>query len=280
MRDDDGERLCFLSGQRAVVGDRVRWTEARGEGGKITAVLPRRTTLRRVDPRGEEQVVAANLGGLLIVASAREPDFHGSLVDRYVVAASREGLGAAIVLTKADLGVPESVEADLALREAAGVPVMRASPKRGDGVDVVRRFLALNAGLGAWALVGYSGVGKTSLVQALLPGEDVGAVGAISEYWGTGRHTTTGSRLFTVPGGGEIADSPGIRSFVPAGLEPEDVRDHFPGMAGLPCRYRDCLHRPGEDGCTAEAAAPDALLRSYRKLLAEVERQAPQRPRK
>jgi ribosome biogenesis GTPase len=271
VRDDEGERLCFLSGQRAVVGDLVRWIEAAGEGGKLLEVLPRRTTLRRFDPRGEEQVLAANLAGLLVVVAATDPPLHAALLDRYAVAASQAGLDVAICLTKIDLGVPADAEIDLALRERHGLPVLRVSVPDGTGLDALRSFLALRAVEGPWALVGHSGVGKTSLVAALLPGTDVGPIGAISEYWGTGRHTTTQTRLFTLPGGGEIADSPGIRAFVPAGLGAEDVRDHFPGMRGLPCKYRDCLHRPDEAGCVADASIEAALVASYRRLLEEVE---------
>ena len=267
VRDVDGARPCFLSGQRAVVGDEVTWEEARGEGGKLVDVHPRRTVLRRTDPRGEEQVLAANLRGLAVVVAAADPPFHGALVDRYLVAASRDGLDAVIVLNKVDLGIPVGVDTELALR--GDVPVLRVSTRTGDGVQAIRTYLAEHPG--PWAFVGYSGVGKTSLVQAMLPGVDVGPIGEISEYWGTGRHTTTSSRLFDVPGGGEIADSPGIRGFLPAGLEARDVRDHFPGVSGLGCKYRDCLHRPGEEGCTAEASVDALLLQSYRALLGEVE---------
>lgn len=265
VRDEDGERACFLSGQRAVVGDVVRWVDARGEGGKVTEVLPRRTTLVRADDRGREQVLAANLAGLLVVAAAVEPPFRAGLVDRYLVAAGVGGTDAVVVLNKADLGVPPEVDAELALR---GVRVVRTSATTGQGLDELRALLA--ASDGPWALVGHSGVGKTSIVAALLPGEDVGPIGEISEYWGAGRHTTTGSRLFAVPGGGEIVDSPGIRTFAPGRLGAEDVRSFFPGMGEVACRYRDCLHREGEQGCAAETMVPSELLASYRRLLAEI----------
>ena len=101
VRDDEGERVCFLAGQRAVVGDEVRWVPARGEGGKLVEVLPRRTALRRVDAIGREQVLAANLGGLLVVAAAQHPPFRAGLVDRYVVAARSAGTMAAAGLPAA-----------------------------------------------------------------------------------------------------------------------------------------------------------------------------------
>jgi ribosome biogenesis GTPase len=267
VRHGEEDVVCFLSGQRAVVGDRVRWVEAAGEGGKLVGVEPRVGVLVRTDLRASEQVLAANLQGILVVTAGLEPPFRPGLLDRYLVAAALGGLAAVVVLNKVDLGVPDDVEEALALR-ASVAPIVRVSARTGEGLDELTRLLA--EATGPWCLVGHSGVGKTSLAAALLPDEDVGAVGDISEHWGTGQHTTTGSRLFVLPGGGELVDSPGIRTFAPGGLASADVRDHFPAVGGLQCRYRDCLHREGEDGCVADAEVPAPLLASYRRLLAEV----------
>lgn len=254
-----------------MVGDRVRWVEAQGEGGKIVAVEERDTALVRMDQRGREQVLAANLGGLLIVVSSREPGFRAALLDRYIVAADRFGLDAALVLTKVDLGVDDETERQIVRRTTDGdLPVLRTSTEPATGIEDVASFLAEHASERPWALVGSSGVGKTSLVQALLPKQDVGPVAAISEFWGTGRHTTTASRLFSLPGGGEIADSPGIRNFTPAGLTAADIGRHFPRVRELVCKYRDCLHRPNEEGCVAEEQLSEPLMDSYRTLLGEV----------
>jgi ribosome biogenesis GTPase len=269
VRDDEGERNCFLSGLRAVVGDEVRWTEAPGEGGKLISVEPRRTALKRYDPRGEEQVLVANLAGLVVVSSAKDPVYMGALVDRYVVAAGTMDLDAIAVITKIDLGVSADVEAEIGLREAAGLETLRVSTSTGEGISALAGRLA--QAQGSWVLVGLSGVGKTSLISALLPGDDVGPIGTISDYWSAGKHTTTHTRLFSLPGGGEIADSPGIRGFVPAGLDPRSARDHYPGIRDLQCRYRDCMHRPGEDGCVADRDVAPALLDAWRGLLYEVD---------
>lgn len=262
--------MCFLAGLRAVVGDEVTWIPVHGEGGKLVEVLPRRTVLQRVDFTGREQVLAANLGGLLVVTAAQQPPFRAGLLDRYVVGARAAGLDVAVCMNKVDLGVPDEVERELALRETAEITVLRVSAGSGEGLAELRAFLAEASRDAAWALVGHSGVGKTSLIGALLPGIDVGEVGDISEHWGTGQHTTTASRLFSLDGG-EVVDSPGIRTFAPGGLEARAVREHFPGMHGLGCRYRDCLHRPGEEGCVAEAEVHADLLASYRRLLGEIE---------
>jgi len=268
VRSDDGDGVCFLSGHRAVVGDRVAFVDA-GEGsGKLTDVLPRATVLARLDNKGREQVVAANLQGVIIVETGAEPALAPVLLDRYLVAAWRGGLDAMIALNKVDLGVPDDAAAQLDLRAACGVPCLRISARTGDGLDGLRAAIA-HAG-GSWALVGRSGVGKTSLVQSLLPAHDVGPVGEISDYWGMGRHTTTSSTRFDLPGGGAIVDSPGIRNFTPAGIDIEDLRTWFPGLRELRCAYRDCLHRPGEDGCAIERDVHPDLIRSYRTLLTEL----------
>lgn len=267
VRDDDGERVCFLAGHRAVIGDRVEWIVAKGSGGKLVGVLPRQGTLERADARGREQVLAAHLDGIVVVTAALSPPFRAGLVDRYLVACSQGGLRTVVVLNKVDQGVPPEVDEELALRARHGLEVVRCSAHTGEGLDAVREVLSE----GTWALVGHSGVGKTSLVAALLPQQDVGPIGDLSEYWGTGQHTTTGSRIFGLPDGGEVVDSPGIRTFAPGHLTAADVRLHFPGIGTLGCRYRDCLHRPDEEGCTAESEAEPALLASYRRLLAEVQ---------
>lgn len=265
----DAPVVCFLKGERAVVGDRVTFEDARGEGGRLVDVSPRTTALRRAGQRGEEQVLAANLGGVVIVAAATEPPYRPGLVDRYLVATGAEGLRAVLVITKVDGDLPVEVAADVARRQALDpdLRVFCVDSPTGAGVDAVAAALADG---GPWALVGHSGVGKTSLAAALLPGVDVGPIGALSEYWGTGQHTTTGSKVLALPAGGELVDSPGIRTFLPDVLDPEKVRDFFPGVAGVACRYRDCLHREGEDGCAAASAVDAATLESYRRLLAEV----------
>ena len=269
VRDEHGERACFLAGQRAVVGDRVLYVDAPGEGGKIVSVAARGAVLARADAKGRDQILAANLQGIAIVTTPSDPPFRAGLVDRYLVAAGSGGLEAVVVLNKADLGIPADVEAELALRRAAGVPVLVVSARTDNGTQPLRDLLARSTG--PFALVGHSGVGKTSLVAALLPGEDVGEIGHISAYWGRGRHTTSGSRLFGVPSGGQIVDSPGIRTFAPGRLTATDVRASFPGMSDLRCRFRDCLHREGEQGCAAPTEVDPALLASYRRLLAEIQ---------
>ena len=277
VRDVDGERVCYLSGQRAVIGDRVRWEEAPGTGGKLVGVENRDTILRRRDLQGKERILAANLKGIVIVATPCRPDFDPMLIDRYLVAASAADLDAHICVNKVDLGETDAVTRYLEEREALGYKTFRVSATLGDGLSEFENFLQTNSGgaAGPLALVGLSGVGKTSLLASLLPEQDVGPVGELSDYWDQGQHTTTGSKLFDLADGGELVDSPGIRTFSPAGLKASDVRDYFPGFSGLHCQFRDCLHQKGQKGCVAETELSEHTVKGYRRLIDFLDKQKP-----
>ena len=273
MADAEGERVCYLSGRRAVVGDEVMWEDAPGTGGKLVQVLERKTELRRRDNQGKDRVLAANLQGVVVVLSPGRPAFNANLLDRYLVAIAAAHLKAAICLNKSDLGVAPEIQEELNLRAELGFPILQTSVKTGAGIDAVAKLIAQNPHGGAWAFMGLSGVGKTSLVGALLPSQDVGPIGEVSEHWEQGQHTTTYSKLFTLPGGGEVCDSPGIRTFSPAGLSAEQVRDFYPGVGELRCQFRDCLHREAQKGCEAPQVLGPAMLKAYRRLLAWVDSQ-------
>jgi len=268
VRDAHGERVCFLSGHRVVIGDRVRWVEAQGTGGKITGVEARTTRLRRMDYRGKEQILAANLEGVLIVDTGAAPPLNPVLLDRFLLACDLDGLETALVLNKTDLEIQPAVQRALELRIPLGLDVFYTSAVTSEGIEPLRDFLSKQNG--PWAFVGRSGVGKTSLMAVLLPDVEVGPVGEMSEYWGSGKHTTTGSTLFTLPQGGSLVDSPGIRTFMPGGLTTEDCARYFRGIGDLPCKYRNCLHREDESGCAATEHATPELLYSYRTLLQEL----------
>jgi ribosome biogenesis GTPase len=270
VRDADGDRVCFLSGQRAVVGDQVWWVEAKGTGGKLVGVQDRDTVFSRRDLQGKEKILAANIEGLVVVCTPSQPEFRAGLIDRYSVAASSAGLEIVICLNKVDLPIDDTVREALDIRKSVGTTVIQTSAKTNLGLDELSSFLSEQGQERPWALVGHSGVGKTSLIQALLPSEEVGRVGELSSYWGTGQHTTTQSRLFVLSGGGKIVDSPGIRTFSPGRLTSAEMRDNFWGVGRLNCHYRDCLHRQDEKGCEAPTVVIGELLTSYRRLLAEL----------
>jgi ribosome biogenesis GTPase len=278
--DETGRRVhCRLQGRRLAVvcGDRVRWSEARteGGGGLVVEVLPRRSVLARISSRGDEEPVAANLTQLVaVVAPVPAPDF--GLTDRYLAAAEWNGLDACIVANKDDLPDAGGLLADaLADYARIGYAVVRASKRRADGVEDLRARLAGHTSV----LVGQSGVGKSSLTNCLIPGVEA-AVAEVSRATEAGRHTTTTSSLHALPSGGELIDSPGVRDFSPPLPGAREIAGGYREIAaaGAGCRFRDCRHRH-EPGCAVAAAAAEGRiatrrLESYRRLLALAEEMA------
>jgi len=281
VEDDSGsQRPCRLFGRRleVVCGDAVRWVEEDVEGadGLVVEVLPRRSELSRINLSGEGERVVANLDLLVaVLAPAPAPDF--SLCDRYLAAAEWAGLDAAVVLNKDDLPAADepALQRELETYRRLGYPVTRATKRREGGAEGLRQILQGRTSV----LVGQSGVGKSSLINLLVPGVEA-AVQEISRASEEGRHTTTAAAMYHLPGGGELMDSPGVRDFSPPLPAPRDVASGFRELAGLAveCRYPDCRHT-GEPGCVVDArvAAGEVSARrlaSYRQLLklaAEVE---------
>jgi len=277
---EHGERIhCRLQGRRlgVVCGDRVRWRAGNTEGGTgtIVEVLPRVRLLARISSRGDPEPVAANLTQLVaVVAPAPAPDF--GLCDRYLAAAEWTGLDASVVANKCDLdGAAEALDGALADYVRIGYPVLRTSKRLAGGVDALRERLAG----GVSVLVGQSGVGKSSLTNALVPGV-AAVVDEITRATESGRHTTTTAALYTLPSGGELIDSPGVRDFSPPLPAPREVASGYREIAALAgeCRFRDCMHRR-EPGCRVAAAAAEGAvssrrLESYRRLLALAEEMA------
>jgi ribosome biogenesis GTPase len=252
-------------------GDRVR--VSRGDGGPaVVGVEPRVNELARADShnRSLRQVVAANLDLVLVVGSLGEPPFRPGLVDRYLLLAAAGGIPAALVINKLDLGEPAPW---LALYRGLGIAAI-ATDALAPGDPGVAEVGALLAGRRV-VVAGQSGVGKTSLVNALFPG--LGArVGTVAEE-GFGRHTTTAARAYPVAGGGVLIDTPGIRecAIIAGGFGPVDVALLFPDFAALQpqCRFPDCSHRHEPD-CAVLAALEAGNLAptrydSYRSIVDE-----------
>jgi ribosome biogenesis GTPase / thiamine phosphate phosphatase len=252
-----------------VVGD---WVGTKDREGKpvIQVVLPRETVFSRRSSRtGEEQVLVANLDYCLVTA-ALPNDLNPRRLERYLAMAWEGGARPVVVLNKVDLvdDVPAAVAAAEAV--APGVPVHAVSAVTGQGIDELRGYFPP---ANTVALLGSSGVGKSTLVNLLL-GREQQAVGAVRAD-GKGRHTTTGRELFPVPGGGLIADTPGLRTVL-LWESADGVADAFEDIAGLAaeCRFADCRHE-GEPGCAVVAAVEDGRLpperlAAYRKLQAEL----------
>lgn len=235
-----------------VTGDRVVWRRGKSGLGMIEAVLPRTSLLSRPDTRGVLKPVAANIDFIVLVITP-EPTPSSLLIDRYLVAAELQDIDVKLLLNKTDLvndANAQTINALLAVYENIGYEVLRSSVTAQEGL------LALKAQLDhrISAFVGQSGVGKSSLVNALLPGVNA-KVGEISEGSKLGRHTTTNARLFHFPSGGDLIDSPGIREFGLWHLEKDAVIDgyrEFHPYIGY-CKFRDCRHQQ-EPGCALRDA--------------------------
>jgi len=260
-------------GDLPTVGDFVYVQYGRQSHSLITELLPRRTKFSRPDETGKrEQLVAANFDCVWIVTSLNR-DFHVGRVERYLAAAWQSGAQPVVMLTKADLcDDPEPYLLQIE-KAAPGVHAHAVSAVTGQGLSDLEPYLRPGTTL---ALLGMSGVGKSSLINALL-GEERLAVRDIREDDSRGRHTTTLRQLLPLPGGALVIDTPGMRELglweVDSGLE-ETFAD-IGELAGS-CRFRDCAHR-SEPGCAILAALADGTLEvsrydSYMKLARETAR--------
>ena len=250
-----------------VCGDEVRArVDRQHEELHVIEVLPRRNALWRANARGGAEAVVANLTQLLVVlAPLPLPDLF--VTDRYLCAATAAALPATLIVNKSDLGIDAALAAELDAYAAAGYAALACSAASGAGMNELHA--ALGAGTVA-ALVGQSGVGKSSLVRRLLPQAEV-AVGELVRAE-EGRHTTTAARLFDLPDGAALIDSPGVRDFAPAVSALDERTLGFPEVARLAagCRFSDCRHLR-EPGCAVRAAAEDGSwharrYESYRRL--------------
>ena len=252
-----GERLLPVGG--LAVGD---WVAL--DGDTVREVLPRWSSLGRLDPAGGRQVLAANVDVVLIAAPADR--LSPARVERELVIAWDSGARPVVVLTKHDVARPGAA-ADLTARLAT-VDVIATSVVAGDGLDQVRALLAHPV---TAVLLGPSGAGKSTLVNALL-GEDRLAIGTVRDEDHRGRHTTTSRQLVPMPSGGSIVDMPGLRSL---GTDAGDgaMAGAFPDIDELArgCRFADCAHETEPSCAVTAAAAAGALdaarLASYRKLV-------------
>jgi ribosome biogenesis GTPase len=241
-----------------AAGDWVRVRES-ADGAAIQAIEPRSRSLSR-DSRGRRHVIVANVDQLIIVGSAAMPDLKLGLIDRLLVAAELAGIRPIIVINKADL-VPAAALVPLAgVFARMGYPVITCSAESGLGLE----RLAAELPARVTAIVGQSGVGKSSLLNSLDPTLAL-TVGAVSRDNEKGRHTTTTARLLPHRFGGCFVDTPGMRQFQPwaivAAEVPAAFRDLRP-FANL-CRYPDCTH-DHETGCAVKDAVADGLLDTRR----------------
>lgn len=269
-KGDEGERTLKL-----VVGDRVTVERDNVDSGwAISTIHDRTSKLARRAPGGArgERVVIANVDQVVIVFAAARPDPHPRMLDRFLVIAEANDLAARIVINKVDLSDPASIEARFGEYVRIGYPVHHTSSKRGDGLEELRAQVEHRVS----ALTGPSGVGKSSLMNALFPGLQL-RTQEISESVNKGRHTTVGATLHALPAGGFVADTPGLREVGLWGIEPTDIPHCFPEFRPLldQCRFADCTHRV-EPHCAVRAALHTREVsadryESYLKLRDELE---------
>ncbi len=271
LRLADGDEVdARIKGKRLrpVCGDRVSAERIPNEDDwLITAIADRDNELTRPNLRGGVEVLAANVDQLVVVA-APEPVPDWFIVDRYVAAAEQMRVSATIVFNKTDLGTSAECAAELADYRRTGYPVLECSAASRTGLDELGAALAGHTAL----IVGQSGVGKSSLINVLMGGEEQ-RTAAISSKSGEGRHTTVNSVMLDLPDGGRVIDSPGVRDYAPAFASAAAVAAGFREIEGASsdCRFANCRHLQ-EPGCAVKAGVDSGAIsarryESYRRLL-------------
>lgn len=292
VRSDDGSCLqeCKIKGKfrlqgirttnPVAVGDRVTVMPAEGDYDYITEIHQRKNyIIRRASNLSKEShILAANVDQALLVATLRMPETPIIFIDRFLATCEAYGIPATIVINKTDLLDGEEdrelVEGLRRLYEGLGYGFVTASAETGEGIESLRKITQDKTSL----MAGNSGVGKSSLINRLVPGLDL-RTGRISDIHQTGMHTTTFSEMIQLPYGGRLIDIPGVKGFGMIDFKAEEVGHYFPEIfnASKECRYGDCRHT-GEPGCAVGRMVDDHYIsesryNSYLNILEELDEQ-------
>lgn len=283
--DGGGTITCVVKGNFRIkgirttnpvaVGDRVTAVRATDDVWYITDIKPRRNyIIRRASNLSKEShILAANIDRAFLVATLRDPEVPLTFIDRFLATAEAYRIPAYLILNKCDMWNDdrELGAAVKHLYDSIGYPTLTVSAKTGEGLEALREATKDKTSL----LAGNSGVGKSTLINALIPGANL-RTGEISDLYHTGTHTTTFSEMLTLPYGGEIIDIPGVRSFGTIDFTAEDTGHFFPEIfrEARGCKYGDCRHT-GEPGCAVKEAVAEHRIAesryvSYLNILEEV----------
>ncbi len=287
VRTDDGTEIpCRIKGNFRIrgirttnpvaTGDHVVVATAADDADYIVEILPRKNyIIRRASNLSKEShILAANIDLAALVVSIKDPVTPTTFIDRFLATAEAYQVTAMLVINKSDLWDEDDKELAEALKylyESIGYKVAIVSAATGHGLEVLLDILKEKITLFA----GNSGVGKSSLINALVPGAEL-KTGKISDIHHTGTHTTTFSEMIDLPGGGELIDIPGVRGFGTIDFQPAEVSHFFPEIFRISheCRYSDCKHT-GEPGCAVVPAVENSLISqsryaSYLSILEEI----------
>jgi ribosome biogenesis GTPase len=250
--------------ETVAVGDKVLWTQSAPDQGRIESILPRRSLLARPSRNDKVRPVAANLDTIFVVFAV-EPACDFLLMDQYLAICENCHINAALIMNKCDLPVSDVIEQELQLYIKLGYPLYRVSAKSATGLDELKQVLKHQVSI----LTGQSGVGKSSITNALIPDKALktNTVSAITKH---GRHTTTAATLYHLPDGGDLIDSPGVAIFGLAGLSEADLaygyREFQPYINN--CQFNDCRHLQ-DKGCAVRSAVEngDISMTRYQRFL-------------
>jgi ribosome biogenesis GTPase len=247
-----------------AIGDRVRYVDAGDGSGMLTEVLPRRNKLSRpASQRAFEQVIVSNADMVLPVFAAASPTPKWGLLDRYLVTAEAADLPSLIVINKLDLAWKNpSLDEELEIYRRIGYPVLLVSAATGEGIEELKHSLQGKLSV----LVGKSGVGKTSLLNAIQPGLGLRVKEVSQGEQGKGRHTTTHLEMFKLDFDGALVDTPGMREFGLWNIAREELAYLFPEMAGYvgQCKFGLSCQHDREPGCAIRKAVTAGEISPHR----------------
>jgi ribosome biogenesis GTPase len=238
-----------------AVGDKVMWTQSAPDQGRIEGIFLRRSLLARPSRNGKIRPVAANLDAVFIVFAV-EPACDFLLLDQYLAICENSNINAALVLNKTDLPTTDVIEQELQTYIKLGYPLYRVSAATATGLNELKQALKNQVSI----LTGQSGVGKSSLTNALIPDKDL-KTNTISATTKHGRHTTTAATLYHLPNGGDLIDSPGVAIFGLAELSEADLAHGYREFQEFlhNCQFNDCRHVQ-DKGCAVRAAVENGEL--------------------